>query len=293
MRKLAFLVIALLVLSVSAFARNDLNARSQHLGCRSDLLKSQAQSLSTLVTAPSTDKLDSDMTQLSQLATSGNVKDFNSFVKNIVKPDFDSVRDNIKSAKAELKALNLTKAEKKKLLLDSRVAWKSAIDKFKQCNSQSKRTIADTRKNAIMQDIARWNSQIEKMKAKSIDTTGLESVVADANKLASMLDSAVQAADDAAFKQKVDEVRNSQLHVWARFHIAKIEAYLNNLEPSANEAGLSSKVSEIKALLSEAKQLALSGKKYGEGEFDKTWKDIKDAGELLKSLSKSLKGDAK
>ncbi len=127
------------------------------------------------------------------------------------------------------------------------------------------------------------------MKEKGYDAAEMEAVVADAQtKLVPALE-AVKNATKSTRKNSMENARNLHLHLWARFEIARLGSYLKSIEANATASGYSSDVDAIKAKLNEASKLAPSGKKYGPGEFETTWKAIKDAAQMLKDLNKKLK----
>ena len=289
---LFFIMLICLTAVIASTEKNDakiqeLGARYSHLECRLNLVKAQADNsakyLSSAGLSEKKDKLDADFATLKGYADNGQSKEFNSFVTTTLKQDNKDIQDSVKDARKNLK--NITKENRNSL----KDAWKSSIDAFNACNSNAKKSIAGARLAFMNAQISDWNKVIDEMKAKGLDTSALEAVVADASQLTALLNEASNAETDDEFKSKADEARNLHLHLWARFHIAKVKAYLAKVEPKAVQAEMNDKVTEIKNLLNEASQLAQTGKKYGDGEFDKTWSDIRQASEKLKDLSKSLK----
>jgi hypothetical protein len=268
---------------------NELDARYSHLVCKINLGVAQAENLADYVSADTlteqNDQIISDLEILNGYVESGNVSAFNNFEKTTLRTDVKDLQDLIKGLTHDIKALNLSDEEKKSI----RDSWKESVSAYAQCNSESKKDVVSARSNFIDEQISEWNDAIEAAKLEGIDTSDLEEIVADAQELSKILDEAANATTDDLMKAKIDEVRNLHLHLWARFNIAKVDAYLSEVETQANEAGKQDKVAEIRELLSEASAIAQPGKVYADGEFQATWQKIKSASDKLRELVKSLK----
>jgi hypothetical protein len=293
MQKPIYLFFALLFFVVLAFqasaattARgNELNARFAHLQCRVDLVGSQAANVAQYATSPNLDKLNQDMTSLKTYADAGDVTSFNKYVKDTLTPEYKAVKDGVAGARDSVRAMNLTAQQKTSL----RNSWKTNIETFAECNANTRRDIVDKRKIIITDAVTQWEKEVTNMKSKGIDTAQAEQVIADATTLTTLLDDSLKLTDDDAFKQKLDEINDLHLHIWARFHVARLTSYENFIDLNATAAGYGTKITQIKTLLQSASDMAKPGKKYAEGEFKQTWQNIKDAQELLRNLVKDLK----
>jgi hypothetical protein len=297
MKAIIICALALLILAVPVFAddnatsRNNLEARYTHLSCKAELVKAQSGILSKLVNStPGADTIDANMEKLKQYADSGDVKGFNTYAKTTLTSSFKTFGGKLLTARNDYKTLNISRKEKREGLETAVTDWKAAMAAFGDCNNNAKRNLVDVREQDITKTIDNWSSIVSDMKSKGLNTTEQEAVIADAGQLQAMLQDAQQATDDAAFQAKIEEARQLQLHLWARFYIARIESYLQQIEPKAIEAGKTEQVSEIRGLLNSSKAIAANGSKYAEGEFEQTWQNINQAGEKLKELAKSLKG---
>ncbi len=269
--------------------RNDFNARLEHISCRIDLTKKQIDLLSGVDSNLSSYKtaLDADVAKLKEFADVSDNKGFNDYLTKTLKDDLKKAVMAVKDAKGDFRKSNLTKEEKATL----RDNHKTAISAFADCVSKADKDLVDARTEHLGKWIEKWNNIISKMKEKGFDTTGMESVVSDAQtKLLPALDAIKSASTKETRKTAMENARNLHLHLWARFEIARIKSYLSFIETDAVAKGYQTDVNVIKEKLSGATNLASEGKKYGPGEFESTWKAIRDTAQLLKDLNKKVKG---
>ncbi|MFH1182083.1 MAG: hypothetical protein V1702_03950 [Candidatus Woesearchaeota archaeon] len=299
MKPIILFALALLILASAAFAddntttRNNLEARYTHLACRAELVKAQSDILSKLVNStPAADTINSNIEKLKEYADAGDVKGFNTYARTTLTTSFKTFGSRLITAKNEWRTLNQSRRERREGIVQAIADWKAATDAFSDCNNNAQRNIVTVRQQQITKAIENWNQVVTDMKAKGLNTTAEEAIIAEAEQLRAMLQEAQQITDDAAFQAKVEEIRQLHLHLWARFHIAKIESYLQQIEPKAIEAGKTEPVRQIKSLLDSSKAMAAKGNKYAEGEFEQTWQNIYQAGQKLKELAKSLRGDS-
>lgn len=285
-------IMLLLVAAIPAFGADqdlvtaDLQARYARVECHATLAESQAESLGDYISGTelgtAKDKLVSDMTALNAYADAGNRTDFQEYMTKTIQPDIRDVHTALKDTKKGFK--DLSKENKKNV----RDAWKQAVAAFADCNNNAKRSIIGSRKKIVDAHTDAWGNTIASMKSKGLSSEKLESIMAEAKTLYAKLEDAATATDDE-LKDKINEVQDLHLHLWARFHIAKIESYVAKVEQVAVAAGQGAKIDEIKALLGSASALAESGHKYNPGEFEQVHQAIKDAAERLRDLVKELK----
>jgi hypothetical protein len=267
--------------------KQELQARYTHLECKATLAKARANTVATYLTIPDindkTAKLATDMDTLKGYADDGKIKEFNDLISKDIKEDLQDIQQAVVDVKPDLK--NKSMANKQAI----RDSWKGAVAAYATCNADEKRNIVTGRIAVMNAQVNDWNKVINNLKQKGLKTTELEKVVTDAAGLTTTLNAANDAISDDSFAAKVKEARDLHLHLWAQFHIAKINAYLDKVEPMANASNLSKKVTDIRDLLDKANQMATPGKQYGEGEFETTWEYIKEAGDKLKDLVSQLK----
>lgn len=291
----AFFMIMLLSMGVYAAENKDkqgnvaqdLAARYEHLKCSVDLNIDQATSIAQNVDGTDlssyTNKLNSDLAALKGYADNGQRNEFQTFMETNVKGDIKFLNNALKGAKNSVKGKDLK--EKRQSLKDS---WKMNQGKFSSCVNNAKKQVVNARTDLLDGQIKEWQDTITKLSAAGMDTTTLELILSDAEKLKSDLATA-GTLDDEAMKQKIDEIKDSNLHLWARFHSAKIESYLSKIEANSDANIDAAKIAEIRALLAKANELAAPGKRYQDGEFKAVWDNIKQAQEKLKELTKEYK----
>ena len=277
------------ILAGSAFAAVDsskvqeLDARYNYIECRVNLVQSQAGLLSNFGTI-STDNLTSDATQLKALADAGDPTTFNAQVQTL-NNDFKKVNDELKSARQSFSKSNITQNDKDAL----KSQWNSTLVIYQSCNVVARREIVSVRIVNLQASIDNWNIIIANMTAKGLNTTELTSVVSEAQNLLSTLNATVQAADDATFKNMLDNANDEQNHLWARFAIGRIEENIGRIKPIIGQSNLSGDLNQINSLLNSASVLATPGIKYSAGGFQQTWQDIKVAGDMFNKVSKDLR----
>jgi hypothetical protein len=191
-----------------------------------------------------------------------------------------SISGQMKTSRASLDIKNLTNTQKMSLRND----WKTITETYSKCNADTRRIIVESRKNIIDVDIDKWNTEVESMKGKGLDTAEMELVIADGSQLSGMLDDALKLTSDSEFKTKIDEINDLHLHIWARYHIARLNSYIVKIEATPGSTEYADELNSIKALLNEAENLATPGRKYGNGEFTTTWNNIKQAQNELKGI---------
>jgi hypothetical protein len=299
MKPIILCALALLILAGAAFAddnstaRNNLEARYMHLACKAELVKAQSGILSELVNStPSSGTIDANIEKLKEYADAGDVKGFNTYARTTLTSSFKAFNSNMITARNGWRDLNQSRREKREGLTKTISDWKAAIDAFSDCNNNAKRNIVFVREEQITKAIENWNQIVSDMKAQGLNTTAQEGVIGDAEQLRTMLQEAQQISDDTEYNAKIEEIRQLHLHLWARFSITRIESYLENIEGNATTSKQTELVMQIKSMLSSSKAIAAKGNKYAEGEFEQTWQNIYQAGQKLKELSKSIKGDS-
>lgn len=274
---------------VSESKRNDFNARLAHINCRIQLTEKQLGLLTKINSNLSSHKalLDADYAKLQEFASALNHKEFNKYFTTTFKDNLKNASKDIKGAKRDFRKGNLTKEEKKTI----KDEHKTTISEYADCINKADKDWAEARGGYLNAWLNKWKNVIAKMKENGYNTAEMESVVSDAEtKLLPAIEAVKNASTKESRKSAMESAKNLHLHLWARFEIARIKSYLNFIESDANAKGYESDVTAIKAKLDEASALAVSGKKYKEGEFESVWAAIKDAAQMLKELNKKIKG---
>ena len=265
----------------------ELTARYSYIACRVTLIQSQATLLNPFGNISGIDNITSDFAKLQTLADSSTPDSFNAQVQ-IINKDFKTVNDELKTAKQTFSKSNISQTDRDTL----KSAWNNTLQTYQSCNIAARRDIVTVRVANLQASIDNWNAIIVNMTAKGLDTTTLTAVVSDAQKLLSSLQATIQAPDDTTFKTLLDNANDEQDHLWARFAIGRIDSNIAHIEPiigQTNQSNLSGYFDQINSLLSNSSNLATPGHKYGDGEFQQTWQNIKDASNMLNTLSKDVR----
>ncbi len=268
--------------------RNDFNARLEHIMCRIELTQGQLELLSSVNSSLILykDTLDEDLAKLKEFADAANQKEFGNYFTTTLKNNLRNAVTAVKNAKIQFRRSNLTQDEKK-TLIDNH---KSAIVEFSDCVNEADNNFAEARASYLSAWISKWNKIIERMKESGYNTDEMKSVVNEAeSKLLPALEKIKDAYNKEERKRSMQDARNIHLHLWARFEIARMEAYLKSIEEEAIASGYKEDFSIIKNKLGAISRLAVAGKKYGQGEFDTVWKTIKETNDMLKELNKKLR----
>lgn len=274
--------------NVNGSKRNDFNARLAHINCRVQLTETQLGLLMKINSNLSSHKalLDADYAKLQEFANALNHKEFNKYFTTTFKDNLKNATKDIKESKKNFRKGNLTNDEKKTI----KDEHKTAIAEYADCINKADKDWAEARGGYLNSWLNKWKNIISKMKEKGYDTAEMESVISDAEtKLLPAIEAVKNASSKEEKKSAKESARNLHLHLWARFESARIKSYLSFIESDAIAKGYESDVTAIKAKLDEASALAVSGKKYKEGEFESVWKVIKDASQMLKELNKKVK----
>lgn len=271
---------------VQAEKRNDYAARLEHIDCRIDLTKKQIDLLSsmneTLIEHKNT--LDTDYAKLKESGDALNHTAFR-YAFAELRDDLKETARDIREVKKDIRTMNKTKEERKVL----RENHQTLMREFVLCLNETENKKLDSRIAYLNRWITRWNGAIEEMKAKGYNTSEMESVVMDAQEKLIPAIEALKNSTTENRKMLMEEARSLHLHLWARFQIARVRSYLSSIESDAIAKGYQAEVDAIKTKLNTASTLAVEGKKYGPGEFETTWKTIREATRMLKELNKKLK----
>jgi hypothetical protein len=133
-----------------------------------------------------------------------------------------------------------------------------------------------------------WGNVVNKMSEKNItmdDAKALQIEIAAQNAKLSALIASGNITQIRAFMIAYHE---AQLHYAARFEIARLKGYKSKLEPIANRYNMSNSIHDIDKKIADAEKYTKDGHKYGIGEFNNTWKDIRDASQNIRKAATDI-----
>lgn len=230
--------------------------------------------------------LSGDLSTLKTYADSKDRKGFNDFVKSALKND---MRD----------AVLYLKDVKRGLVRGGRNAtggneisnyFTNVVKQRAGCLQGVALEFAKKQVDEIEGRVNDMNNTIGRLKNKSVNTTKMERVEEEAEENLDELKDAVEGGNATDIQEKVKEIREEHLHIWARFQIEKLEAILDTLDEDAISKGYSSDVDAITALLDGAERRVQVGSAYEPGEFEQVKSDLRDAHQKLRGLIMKLRG---
>ncbi|MEK6874356.1 MAG: hypothetical protein AABX52_01250 [Nanoarchaeota archaeon] len=272
-----------------------LQARTAHLACAVERAKTQLDILNTQTQKDVTQlksNLDADLTHLKELVTQKNRKGFDDTAKTL-RTDLNIARDTIKETrdtKSENENKDKESRDNKKVARDAaKEQLQSAQEAFKTCQNNALKTQAQAMNDIADTATKRWQQKIDDFKAKGIKTDELQNVLDEAKAEKEKLALTISTSDPNELTDAMKAWRESNLHIHARFEIAKLRASISTLEERAATHNTNIDLAPAKKLLEQAEGLLSPGTAYGSGEFESVWKAIKEANQKLKSSIKQAK----
>ncbi|MEW6528322.1 MAG: hypothetical protein AB1391_00385 [Candidatus Micrarchaeota archaeon] len=234
-------------------------------------------------------RLTADTTSLKTVASAKNKNEF----KNTIM----STRSGLTHATQTIRAIARPTRNSITGRIEENTNFKTFIGTAKDTQTRCIRTVALNFSRAQIDEITshleNMNNTIKVLRNKSVDTSKLDIMVKEAENAKNELSTAVGSENISDITRTIKTTREKHLHIWARFHITKIEAVVDSLSSEANSKGYSSMLGEIKSLLMDASGKIEVGRAYQSGEFEIVKNDIKQAQEKLKELIKKLRSTEK
>ncbi len=267
-----------------------LKAREGRLECVNEFALAQIQIIEEGVpNAPSfsedKETLNNDISELKTLSEENDWRGFNSKASEY-RTDLRETSNKAKEVKIHLKDdYNLTREEIQEL----RDQLKEKRETYHSCMDAAEVKLTQTEIDFVKARIDLWNAVIEDMKEKEFDTTEMEKIVEEAEtEIITPLTEAMNTGDSKTMRDARKEERAKELHLPARIRITQTESVLNEFEQELNEAGYEEQVKEIKENLETAKNLAVPGHKYENGEHATVWDSIHEARKTLREIIHEL-----
>ncbi len=231
--------------------------------------------------------LSGDLTTLKAYADSKDRKGFNDFMK-------DALRNDMRNAVLYLKDVkrgsmrgnrgNNSNASSTKDYFDLVVKERA------ECLQGVALEFAKKQVDEIEGRVNDMNKTIGALRNKSVNTTKMEMVEKEAEENLDELKDAVEGGNVSEIQEKVKELREEHLHIWARFQIEKLEAILDTVDEDAISKGYSSDVDAITALIDGAESKVQVGSAYEPSEFEQVKSDLRNAHMKLRNLIMKLRG---
>ena len=267
---------------------NALDVRYAHLDCAVTFTNAQIDSVTKYL--PNIDlngnktQLTTELAQAKTYSDSGDKKKFDSYVSGTLLKDLKMTSSNLNDVKKNIKTYNLTN--------DTFSSFKNDLKTEKQsyasCVDTGSIAMANAFLNNMNKSIANWQKIIDSMSQKNISVTDMQTVLTQMQTEVQQIQQDIVSGNATQIKESLEDYRQANLHFWARFEIARLRAYTSKIGPLANKYDSTGKIDDIDNKLGDASNKASEGKKYGQGDFEQTWNNIRDATKELKDSAKDI-----
>lgn len=290
-----------LILLAGAFAQNGTGngTRPDTLGLKYDLMECRVNAVITLVeygedatgldSGDLVDELNSDLDTLKGYADSGDRPGFNVFMWSDLRDDLYDAVMYLKDVKRELVGgghdNETGPSEGKDEWTDMH---QQVMQERAECIQSAALDFARGQENEFEERLRNMEQTVEKLKNKSVDTSEMEDILDEAYENLDELSDAIDTGNESTIFDTVRSIREEHLHIWARFHIAKVNAILDAIEDEADAEGYGDEVDEIRELMDSIEPLVEPGRPYNPGEFGTVQGTLWQAHERLRELIRDL-----
>ncbi|MGV8087355.1 MAG: hypothetical protein ACP5N1_07020 [Candidatus Woesearchaeota archaeon] len=265
-----------------------LSVRYDHLQCKVDFTNKQIETASTNIPGvdltANKEELVQDMQELEIFVTEIDTEGFDEYINETLRPDLKNATDKLNEIKRNFRQYNLSDEVKDIIISDI----KEAKEQYSECVSDKEVKMAQVMENHM----EKWNEQlekiIEKMNDRNITTANMTEIIAEINDRNVKLQELIANGNITVIREFMKEYRYSQFHYAARFEIARLNGYKEKLEPLAERYNMSEYLKNMDNKIMDAEKYAKEGYKYSEGERQKVWNNIKDAGQEIRATAKNI-----
>jgi len=296
-----FLFVALLLAGIVSAEEGKpmLTARFDNINCHAQFAISYAQKIAGLdanLAIALNEKITTLNGSLAVLAGEGKQamtgKEFN--------PQSQTVWSDIKALNQETR--NALKNFKGAANRENRVQLKQKHSEAKQffvdCKQAAEKSFAQAKIAEINGQITSLESKLSKLKAKGVDTAGIESIISEAK--ATVINQISAAIAEGDYNKIKGAIKNNCLfngcskanfHLEAKIEIAKLDALLAKIKDKATEAGLTAEWQSAQGNVDAAKAAleSVGTAKYAEETRKAVWDNIREAADKIKALLKTKK----
>jgi hypothetical protein len=224
------------------------------------------------------------MDNLKTIRDSKNKTAFDSFVSTTLKDDFHDATSQLNDLKKDLRKYNATNTTKTEL----RNEFKTLQRDYSDCINNKDEAMAKVMLRYYQKTQDRWDAIIAKMQKRGISTEEINNLTDELHTLIQKLQDAIDSGNKTEMQKVVSDIRDEQLHLWARFQIYRLNGYINKISPVAKEYGKSGQMKDVEDKLDSIQKYTEKGYKYKEGDVDKVWSELQDASKELKDTSRDL-----
>jgi hypothetical protein len=275
-----------------------LDAAMDNVVCKTDFMTGVLESIMDHVDGTEglqthVDALEADVEELQSLADANDVRGFRMYLHESYVPDMKAAREAIVLERGE-----------HEITPGTRAALKSDFDElhseYESCNSESMERFANAKIDAYEKALELAENQASELSAKGVETSGLSSLIEEAQEeIVEPLQAEVDAADTGP------EIRaalakyclfdgcptGTNFNFAAKFGHEKLQSILDYVEDEADAAGLGDDVDEAQADLDEAKSIldSVGDGSYSESQGRELWNALHDAAAKIREIVSSLR----
>lgn len=304
MKKIFGLVLVVLMLAGTAFAVSDSNeapylqARYAKINCDARFSIADANSLlaadeNAAELSESIETINLNLAALKGYADSGDKANFNTHAVETISA-IVSLNAQIRNAVAnDLKGPG--NREKRVQLRDEHRAQRQL---FLECRKNSNLSFALARINAYENILGAWENRIGNFESRGIKVSAMNQIISDARtQIIDPLQDAYDSGDYDTAREAIqthclyDGCTSGNFHFAAKIEIAKLDAFLDNVQAAASDANLETEWQSAKDDLNAATTSleGVSGAKYTSETRSAVWNPIKDAAEKLKTIVQTIR----
>jgi hypothetical protein len=264
-----------------------LSVRLDNLQCKVDFSKTQVELVDKYLDKDLNEYLDevtADLNDLKDLRDTGNKSAFDTYVENVFRPDFQNLTQQLNSVKSQWKSYNLSN--------ESYTAFKKGLkdaqSQYANCTSDKEDKMTIVLEKHYTHAENKWQDMTDKMDKKNISTENMTVVIEELQARLEKLQDAIKSGNKTLIEQTLKEIRDEHLHLWARFHAARLEGYMKKMEPLTNKYGKSEQMKTMKKQLEDVSKYVSPGKKYDKGDFDKVWEGLSNTSKDMRDTAKEM-----
>jgi len=271
-----------------------LDTRFQHLSCDVNFTNSQIDSIITYIPSqPSIssdkDKLLSDMNSLQAIKDDPGkqASDFSAFVSSTLRKDMNQATADIKNVKKNFRSYNLTN--------DTVASYKNdltaEINTYRSCSENTQVSNGNVILKYYQTTETNWAQTIIQMGQKNVSITDVSAIDQEMKDAIQQLQTAINSNNGTAVQNAVQSISEERLHLFARFNIARINAYIIKVDPLAQQYNMSDSIDGLRQKFDNIGNLVAPGYKYAQGDMNNVWSTIKNVSKSLTDISKNIQLD--
>jgi hypothetical protein len=216
-----------------------------------------------------------------------HVSDFSSFVTSTLNKDMNQATADIRNVKKNFRSYNLT--------TDTVASYKNdltaELSTYKACTENTQVSNGNVMLKYYQTTETNWAQTIKQMSDKNVSITDVSAIDQEMQNAIQQLQTAINSNNGTAVKNVITNITEDRLHLFARFDIARINAYISKVDPLAQQYNMSDSINGLREKFNGINGLVAPGYKYMGGDMNDVWSTIKNVSKSLTDISKSIQSD--